>query len=211
MNEQNQASDTQVPEGYWRDARGLLHHESLVKPLDKERDELVRKLMTQAKELQAAMLKFKQLAFDEIHAFVELSALEYGARYGGIKGNVSLTSFDGRLGIQLAIQESINFDERLHAAKTLIDECLLEWSEGARPELMTIVNDAFRADQSGNIRTARVLALRRHDIQDARWQAAMQAIGEACQVVGSKAYVRFYERAGNDLHMKAISLDIAKL
>ncbi len=205
-------NDKQIPEGYWEDARGLLHHESLVKPLDKARDELVRSLMKQAKELQAEMMKFKQLAFDEIHAFVELSAMEYGAHYGGIKGNVSLTSFDGTQGIQLAIQESISFDERLHAAKTLIDECLVEWSEGARPELMTIVNDAFRADQSGNIRTARVLALRRHDINDDRWQTAMQAIGEACQVVGSKSYVRFYERTDDkQQQMKAISLDIAKL
>jgi hypothetical protein len=157
------------------------------------------------------MAAFKAAAFGDIEAFVELSAEQYGAKLGGKKGNVTLLSFDGKYKIQRAIQEGIAFDERLQASKALIDECLHEWTEGARPELLTIVNDAFRVDQKGDIRTARVLALRRLDITDPRWQEAMQAIGDACQVIGSKAYVRFYERIGQGDQYRAISLDIASI
>ena len=138
-----------------------------------------------------------------------MSAEEYGAKIGGKKGNVSLLSFDGRYKIQRAVQESINFDERLQAARALIDECLTEWTEGARPEVVALVNDAFRTDTKGEIRTARVLALRRLEITDKRWQQAMKAIGEACQVVGSKSYIRVYERVGDTDQYKPISLDIA--
>lgn len=74
---------------------------------------------------------------------------------------------------------------------------------------MTLVNDAFRTDSQGEIRTARVLALRRLEITDERWQRAMQAIGEACQVVGSKSYIRVYERIGDTDQYRPISLDIA--
>ena len=59
------------------------------------------------------------------------------------------------------------------------------------------------------INTGRVLALRRLDIRDEKWQKAMQAIGESLQVVGSKEYVRFYERIGNTDQYRPISLDVA--
>lgn len=198
-----------IPAGYRRDAQGRLVHEEQIKPVDKLRDELVLALVERARTTHEALVQYKAAAFGEIEAFLDLSVAEYGAKIGGKKGNVSLLSFDGRYKIQRAVQESIAFDERLQAARALIDECLREWTEGARPELATLVNDAFRVDTKGEIRTARVLALRRLDITDARWLRAMDAIGDACQVVGSKSYIRVYERIGDSDQYRAISLDIA--
>lgn len=198
-----------IPAGYRRDAQGRLVHEDQIKPVDKLRDELVVRLVDKARTASQVLAQFKGEAFGEIEAFVDLSAQEYGAKLGGKKGNVSLLSFDGRYKIQRAIQESITFDERLQAARALIDECLQEWTADARPELATLVNDAFRVDTKGEIRTARVLALRRLDIQDPRWLQAMDAIGDACQVIGSKSYIRVYERIGDSDQYRPISLDIA--
>ncbi|WPP47124.1 DUF3164 family protein [Pseudomonas sp. AN-1] len=198
-----------IPAGYRRDAQGRLVHEEQIKPVDKLRDELVLALVERARTTHEALVQYKAAAFGEIEAFLDLSAAEYGAKIGGKKGNVSLLSFDGRYKIQRAVQESIAFDERLQAARALIDECLREWTEGARPELATLVNDAFRVDTKGEIRTARVLALRRLDITDERWLRAMDAIGDACQVVGSKSYIRVYERIGDSDQYRPISLDIA--
>ena len=53
------------------------------------------------------------------------------------------------------------------------------------------------------------LALRRLDIRDEKWQKAMQAISESLQVVGSKEYIRFYERVGDSDQYQPISLDLA--
>lgn len=198
-----------IPAGYRRDAQGRLVHEEQIKPVDKLRDELVLALVERARTTHEALVQYKAAAFGEIEAFLDLSAAEYGAKIGGKKGNVSLLSFDGKYKIQRAVQESIAFDERLQAARALIDECLREWTEGARPELATLVNDAFRVDTKGEIRTARVLALRRLDITDERWLRAMDAIGDACQVVGSKSYIRVYERIGDSDQYRPISLDIA--
>ncbi|HEY1029779.1 MAG TPA: DUF3164 family protein [Pseudomonas sp.] len=199
----------QIPAGYRQDAQGRLWAEDMIKPVDKLRDELVSRLVEQARIQSAALAAFKATAFGEIDAFAELSASEYGAKLGGKKGNLSLLSFDGRYKIQKAIQESIAFDERLQAARALIDECLQEWTADARPELATLVNDAFRVDTRGEIRTARVLALRRMDITDPRWLKAMDAISDACQVIGSKSYIRVYERVGDTAQYRPISLDIA--
>ena len=198
-----------IPEGYRRDAKGRLVPEDSIKAIDKLRDELVTRLVEQARAQSAALAQFKASAFGEIEAFADLSAAEYGAKIGGKKGNLSLLSFDGRYKIQRAIQESIAFDERLQAARSLIDECLQEWTADARPELATLVNDAFRVDTKGEIRTGRVLALRRFDITDPRWIKAMDAVADAVQVTGSKSYNRVYERVGETDQYRAISLDIA--
>lgn len=204
-----EAQHIQPPAGCRQNAQGHFIPESMIKPIDLERDRLVRHLVDRASELSGELADFKTVAFGDIEAFIELSAEQYGAKLGGKKGNVTLLSFDGRYKIIRAIQEGVAFDERLQAARALIDECLRDWTEGARPEVVTLVNDAFRTDTKGEIRTARVLALRRLEITDERWQRAMQAIGEACQVIGSKSYIRIYERVGDTDQYRPISLDIA--
>ena len=72
-----------------------------------------------------------------------------------------------------------------------------------------LIERAFNVDKEGNLNTSRILGLRRVEIQDSRWQNAMQAISESVQVVSSKAYVRLYERAGETDQYVPIALDVA--
>lgn len=197
-----------IPAGFRQNRHGHMVPESQIKAIDRARDELVLEKIARALALREQLRNFKRSTFDDIAAFVQLSAEQYGARLGGDKGNVTLLSFDGRYKIIRAIQDNITFDERLQAAKALIDECLNDWTEGARDELRTLVNNAFRVDQDGNIKTGEVLSLRRLQFDDERWQQAMVAISDAVTVVGSKTYVRFYER--DELgQYQPISLDMA--
>lgn len=193
---------------YWEDAKGSLIAEELIKDIDKERDELVEGFATQALTLQSEMRAFKNRVFDDVAAFVALSAEKYNVQIGGRKGNITLHSFDGKYKIQVAVADHIRFDERIHAAKAQIDECLHEWSSDARPELRSLIDNAFQVDKEGNLSTARILSLRRVDIQDDRWTNAMQAIADSVQVVGSKDYIRFYQRDDNGKY-QPISLDMA--
>ncbi|MCU0213301.1 DUF3164 family protein [Pseudomonas shahriarae] len=200
-----------IQEGYRKDAKGHLVPVDLIKPIDLARDELVTELVKKAKSVSALLGEFKASAFGDIKAFVEMSAEQYGASIGGKKGNVTLLTFDGRFKIIHAVQDSIKFDERLQAARALIDECAAEWTQDARSEVRVLVNEAFRTDKAGEISTGRVLGLRRLEIQDGRWQQAMRAIGEAVQVVGSKSYLRVYERIGDSDQYAPIPLDIASI
>lgn len=198
-----------IPEGYMRDARGALHPIERIKPVDIARDDLLQEIVFKARALSAEIADFRTEAFADIAAFIQLSAEQYGATVGGTKGNVTLMSFDGRYKVQRAIQERIVFDERLQAAKALIDACINEWSQGARSEIRALINSAFDVDKEGNINTGRVLGLRRLDIKDAQWLRAMAAISDAVQVAGSKSYLRIYERIGDSEEYKPISLDMA--
>lgn len=204
-----QYTKTQVPDGYWVDARGVLTPVDLVKEVEQDRDQLVGEIIERAKKLNAALLEFKNSAFADIQAFVSLSAEKYGASIGGKKGNVTLCSYDGRYKIQQAHQERLAFDERLQAAKGLIDDCLTEWTKGARSEVRALIDEAFQVDKQGEVSTQRILRLRRLDIEDERWQQAMLAIDDAVQVVCSKRYIRIYERAGDSDQYVPLSLDLA--
>lgn len=198
-----------IPDGYRQDAKGCLIPESLIKPIDLARDQLVRELADKAQALSRDIAAFKTGAISDIDAFVQLSAEQYNVKLGGVKGNLTLYSFDGGHKIIIAQAERMQFDERLQAAKQLIDECITDWSQGSRDEIKVLVQAAFQTDKEGKINTGRVLALRRLEIRDEKWQTAMTAIGESLQVVGSKEYVRFYERIGDTDQYRAINLDIA--
>ncbi|WP_431287507.1 DUF3164 family protein [Roseateles chitinivorans] len=198
-----------IPSGYMQDPLGRLVPESMVKDIDKLRDQTVRQIVGQALKVNEALVKFKTTTFSDLEAFVDTSAEQYGVKLGGKKGNLVLHSFDGRFRVIQQVQENIKFDERLKVAKALIDECIVAWSEGSSDEIKVIVNDAFRTDKEGDISTARVLGLRRLNIKDEKWKRAMSAIGDALSVVGSRAYVRVYERVGDTDQYRAISLDLA--
>lgn len=197
------------PAGYLRDAQGRLVPETMVKPIDKLRDQTIAAIVAKAQSLSAAIAEFKAQTFADIEAFVTTSAEEYGAALGGRKGNVSLVSFDGRYKVVRQIQEHLAFDERLQVAKSLVDECIQAWSEGSSPEIQALINDAFQVDQVGRVNTGRVLALKRLDIKDPQWLRAMQAIADSIRVAGSKPYVRVYERVGSTDQYVPIPLDIA--
>lgn len=204
-------ANTQKPEGYMQDRAGRLVPIELVKPRDLICNDLVLQLAAEAADLNKRLREFKQKAHSEIAAFVELSAGEYGVILGGTKGNVTLYSYDGSLKIQRAYQESVRFDERLLAAKALIDACVHRWSEGANQNIRKLVEHAFQTDREGHVSTSRVLGLRRLDISDPDWRNAMDAISDAMQVVDSKSYVRMYERVGNTDAWRAISLNVSEV
>lgn len=206
---QKQYTTLSAPEGYWIDARGVMTPADMVKQPDKDRDALVGEIIERALPLHKSLSEFKLSVFADTQAFRELSGEMYGAKVGGEKGNMTLYSWDGVYKVQVAIAERLAFDERLQAAKSLIDECLKEWTEDSRPEVISLIDEAFQVDKEGEVSTSRILRLRRLDIQDERWLNAMRAINDAILVVGSKKYVRLYRRVGDNNQYEPISLDLA--
>ncbi|KQZ87225.1 sulfate transporter [Mesorhizobium sp. Root157] len=195
---------------YMPDAKGNLVPLESIKPADKLQDETVRKVISYARELSEQISRFKAHTFDDLGAFEALLAQEYGAKVGGLKGNKTFMSFDGLMKIQVQVQDYIDFGPQLQIAKSLIDECLREWTADSRSEIRSIVTRAFNVDKTGQINRAEIFALLRHDIEDERWLKAMTAIRDAMRVVGSKTYVRCYERSRQDAPWTAVTIDLAK-
>lgn len=192
----------------WKNAAGHLIPVDQVSESDKMKDELAKQLCDEADALKAQIAAFKVRAMGEMNAARTLIFEKFGAKIGGAKGGFAIKSFDGGCEAEVSVAERVSFGVELQAAKALIDECINEWAKGSRPELMALVQQAFQTDKEGNVNVGRILALRRLEITDERWQNAMKAIGESVQVIGTKQYVRFYERVGDSDRYAPISLDM---
>lgn len=194
---------------YLRDAKGSLVPIEAVKPTDLLMDEAVRGLISRAQAASEQIATFKQDTFATITALRELIAQQYEATLGGKKGNITLTSFDGCMKVQLQVADQIEFGPELQSAKLLIDECLSEWAAGSGTELRALVNRVFQVDKEGQINRADLFMLMRVEIADERWVRAIAAIRDSIRVIGSREYVRFYARPKPDGAWQAITIDIA--
>lgn len=194
---------------HMRDAKGRLVPLDTIKASDKLMDETVRKIVAFARPLAEQVARFRQHSFDDVDGLIEVMAQDYGVGLGGQKGNITLTTIDGCLKVQVAIGDNITFGPELQAAKALVDECLKDWTEGARSELRSLIDRAFQVDKEGKINRNELLGLRRLDIRDDRWVRAMQALSDSIRVIGSKRYVRVYTRPRPTDDWRAISIDLA--
>ena len=201
-------TQNKIPDGYMMDMQNRLIPLSTIKKVDIDRDFLVKDIVEKAKLEAEALSKFKSETMNEIESFITKTAKTYRVRMGGKKGNVVLTSFDGRYKVVRAISEFIVFDERLQVAKTLIDECIREWADGARDEIIVLINDAFSVNKQGKIDRNRILGLRRLKIKHPKWIKAMDAIAESMTVTNTKAYIRIYERSESGAYLP-LNLDVA--
>jgi hypothetical protein len=192
-----------------QDQQGRLVPEAMVKEIDKMRNELVLAVVKSARDVSEVLAAFKTASFGDIQSFCDLSAEQYDKELGGVKGNVTLLSYDGRYRVSRAISETYVFDERLQVAKALVDECLQEWSGDSRPELKMLINDAFQVDKLGQVNVKRIMSLRKFNIDDPRWRKAMEAINDSLNVLESRMYLRVHERIEGTEQWRQIPLDIS--
>jgi len=200
-----------LPEGYMLDSQGRLTPVEMIAEIDKLRDTMVKDIVAQARTLQDQMTMFKSALLDDIQAFIQLSAEKYGAKVGGNKGNVVLTSYDGKFQVRRQVAETLVFDERLQVAKEMVDECITRWAADSNAHIRALVQHAFKVDKRGQINTGAVISLTKLQIDDTRWKQAMAAIIDSIQVSGTRTYVRIYERVGSSEKYLPIVLDLAAL
>lgn len=195
---------------YRKDHRGAYIPVEQIREIDLARDELVNEKAAKIEAKQAELRALRDELLGDMAAFEEMSVERYETKVGGNKGNLTLMNFEGTYKLKRQTSESISFDEGLRAAKSIIDECLEEWSRNSPVPLRAIVEQAFDINKEGRINTNAILSLRRLNIDDERWQRAMQAISDSLQVQDSKAYVRLYKRDSTGKYV-AVPLDMSAL
>ncbi len=179
-----------APEGYRCDAQGRLVPQA------------------QVRESDLLLGQYKARALADLRDLVATAAERFEVAIGGEKGNLSITSYDGRWKVQRVYRNVLTFSEEIHAAKALIDDCITRWSEGADANIRVLVDRAFRADKSGDLRTGPVLELLRVEIDDPEWERAMKALTESIHVSGSAVYVRIFRRSSAGTYVP-VPLDLA--
>lgn len=198
-----------VPAGYWRDAKGNLVHERNVRAVDRDMDDVVRRIHGFGEPLSEQMWRFRRHTTVDIMEFLGRTAERYGAKLGGRKGNVSLTTFDGRLRVQLAQADRVEVGPEIEAARALVEECISRWGKGSDRNLRALVDQAFVAGADGTLSATALLRLRRVEIDDDEWRRAQDAIADALRPVGRAEYIRLYRRGTPDEGWDQVPLHLA--
>lgn len=196
---------------YLTDAQGNLVAVGNIKPVHLLEDDLVRKIVGYAESLSGEIARFSAHTDADIAAFDALRAQEYGIQPRESQGNRTFTTFDGLMKVQVAVSKRIKLGPALQDAKAVLDEMIRERGEGVDPFLITLINQAFKTDQEGQVDVRSILALRRLDVEDPRWDDFCRAIDDAVQVDGSKRYQRIYSRANQQAPWTMIPLDLAAI
>lgn len=184
-----------APRGYRRDARGNLIAEANISDTERDIDATVGRIHDFGLALSGTLYRFRLHTLDDIYELADRIVARYGGKpLGGSRGNVTLTSIDGRRKVVLAQSEYIAVGPEIAAAQALIGECLDEWAVGARKNLRALTDQAFRPREDGSLSVTKLLALRRIRIDDARWESVRGAIGDALRPTGRAEYVRLYRR-----------------
>ena len=89
---------------YLEDAQGRLVPLSIIKPMDLKRHEAVMSIMKETFAERERLIEFKRGIRLRVQDFLAESAKDSGARkFGGKKGNVTLTSYDGKYKVIVAV------------------------------------------------------------------------------------------------------------
>ena len=182
-----------------------------IQKIDRERDKLVRRLFAKAEKLSAALTAFRAECLAEVARFQEHAATAYGVPLGGEKNGLMLSSFDGTLRVERRACDTLAFDDRLNAAQQLLDEWIRENTSGVNPDLLKLVNRAFRNTRNSGLRFGEVMRLTQLDIKDAKWKQAMDLIRASITVQSSRTHCRFYKRPDVRGDWKMVPLDIAQV
>lgn len=197
--------------GFMENDKGHLVPIGQIAAADLLEDQLVKKVFAYAADLAAQIGRFKGHTFDDCATFLDLLSEEHGITKRGLKGkgNVTFSSFNGKLRVQIQVQDQLYFGPGLQVAKTAIDECLRSWSADARTELQAVITETFKTDKEGQVSRAGVFSLLRMQIADEKWQAAMKVLRESIRTMGSKTYIRIQYRRDSDGGWNTLAIDLA--
>lgn len=195
---------------YMADAKGALLPVEIIKAQHLLEDQMVREQFGWFLALVDQVNRFRGHLFGDLGEFDALLAEKYGVEKGGAKGNRTYATVDDCYRISIRVRDSLDFGPELQAAKALIDECLIGWSEDAAAPLRVIVNGAFNVDKEGLINKSEIFKLLRHDITDPKWLQAMEALRDAIRVTGSRTTPEFRMRAAAGEELVTVSFNLSR-
>ncbi|UCD37983.1 MAG: DUF3164 family protein [Fidelibacterota bacterium] len=176
-------------QGNWLDGQDRAVPPRYIDPVVKVRDRLVRRIAVKAWRLHAQMTAVKGEVLALVDQYLERVAVSYNEAW---KGNAELVTFDGRLKVEVKINEALEFDERLQVAKQKIDHCLRRWTGNAGAEVRAIITQAFQVDSKGRINVRSILMLRQFKFDDPVWREAMALIADSLRIRTTRRYVNVY-------------------
>ena len=184
------------------DAQGNLVPVAYVKPFDRERDRVARRILARFNKARDYLLKVKLETLDDIAAF----------RGRDKTGNFQFQSFDGLIRVRLDARTVVEYDHRFQEAQTLIFEYLGELiMANGETDISILIRAAFQPSAGGLLSRAKVVSLLRLNIKHEKWTRAMALLRESPIVKSGKTYIYCETRPTPGDEFDAILLDLASI
>lgn len=150
------------------------------KEYEKNRDETVSKLITNAKEFFKMLSDFKQEVHTEMGTHAEKLA-NYGKLRGNSKGGFSITNSDDTMRITRRRDTEPVWDERSAKAVELIKDFLSDIIKKRDVKLYVILIGFLEKNEKGDLEFNKVMDLYKHEheFDDPRWKEGLRLIKES--------------------------------
>lgn len=184
----------------WKDEKGNNVPAKYVPKFDKLKTYRANKLAKEAKQLQKRIIDFKQRFKEITDEVFEEFVKQYEIERTDHKGNFTFKTFDGRIKVEVDVNDLIRFeDEKIQAAHEKLKQFLDNAMGDEENFLRELVNDAFETS-NGQLDARRVLHLTKYRKQikgkknSRLYNEAMDLLEEAITRPDSKKYMRIYEK-----------------
>jgi hypothetical protein len=192
------------------DAAGQAVPVGYVKPYDKLRDKVARRILVQWLRVEALIQALHKQMRNEV-GLVEQAAASgrKGTVALGKKGNFQFQSFDGLIAVSRSARYELRFDERLRVAQSIIEEIIREKTETVDADIIELLRGVFRPTSDGLLSQARVMGLFRLKISHHRWKEAMDLIRESIEARRGKTLYSVRIKKTRESDWQSIELDIS--
>lgn len=200
-----------IPDGYVMRANGDLTLESNLSDLEREENALVSELFPQAKALHEAIGRFKHDAMNLIEGTIKRCIAEHKIkRFERIKGNVSFVSIDGKYKVERAINDKIEANSGVEAARQLFSQYVEVLEQQSGDDVKEFIASSFKLNKDQYV-TSKLVELCNKSISHPLFKQARTALQEALFVGSSKAYVRFYIKNDSDDSWEPMPLQFSSI
>lgn len=202
------------------DALGQKVPAKYVGAYDKARDAAAESVAARWIEMERKLVELHKWTTAQVFGVVDASRADAASRTigEGGRGNAQFRSFDGRIVVSLDVQPREEFEPNLIAeAQRLVQEVIAEGKAaiqssgagGLAVDVAEIAARAFTPRKSGRLDMARVRELTTLRVSHPKWERAMEIVGAAARIVGTRRYLRVDVRESPEGKPRPILLDMA--
>ncbi|WP_336947367.1 DUF3164 family protein [Asaia sp. HN010] len=174
--------------------------------------EVAEKIRDHFRELAEFTKDKKKQIFEEMQAYRDLLAQEYGLRSGGTRGGMTIRTYDAHTEVKLEERDYYRVTPEITIAQALIGKILDDLTEQASGDLRAIVMRAFDTDKrTGQPNVGSILKLKSMVIDHPQWPEARRALEDSLVVISSKSAVTCHVRPDLDHPREQLVVDFSRV
>lgn len=188
-------------DNFWHDETGVAVPKNRVFQGEKTKEAAIKKIVDKAIKVNESLSDLKVMITEATEKLLDDARKDNKVKLEG-KGNYTWFSFDRSIKVEVAVNETVKFDDVLIASAKERLLSLIRGNINGLDFIITIVEEAFQTSR-GQLDPKKILGLRKHSerIPDGdfkiEWDEIMKLIDKSTTRVFTKRYQRVFQKNSN--------------